>query len=526
MYDLIKDIDKKILYSNYSVIVDDPKSYRKATIKVIGDDLINYYSNYNNILNICSYSELRLLKKIVDEDYEYEDILKDKNLEDLRYKCLLSLDTKHKKVDVPEEVKETIKQAYKHMDREELEKIETLNVILVGLFRIYGMLTFDDLHEILVNYLVIDKDVLKKHLSSNKYFKFYVNLIDYKKKEYYMYRFYDEFKDIIYKGITSLDDADYFLRPFEEVVYLRFNDFYEMNKDIMEMEKELNKHKINDVDTISEIIFNIVIDDDRKELFKKLNKYGDDFIKILDKAMNNMPSACLKGYTRNEYLDYLAAKKKYEEEQDEELDDGKIEEYKKARENAKNVMDEAMYFSFKTKLSDRFNEVIKKNNIFFTETDTGVVTNLVLFHSIDHEKNNFELFFEKKVNVFFPKYELFKAFKDSYIEGIFKVLNVDKKEKIITLRNNFSKREYKVFDIALSSNKSIINNYIYTSIVTIDGFTFTTDYLLVIGDEENLKELKKKKYDGIKSDVCTSFLGSYEIFRDSNLSIEYNNLEK
>lgn len=524
---IIKDLDKKLLYKNYSVIVDDPKTYRKATAKVIADDLTDYYSDYKNILEICSYSEIRILKRIVDDDFKYDDLVKDKNLEDLKFKCLISTDKD--KVTVPESIKESISKAYKAMNREELEQKETINTILIGLFRIYGMLSFEELHEIMDNYLVIDKDYLKRHLDNNKYFKFYVDKINYKKKEYYIYRFYDELKDIIYKGIESLNDADYFIRPFEEVVYLRYNDFYEMDKEIMEMEKALIDNKINDVDTISQILFNIVIDDDRKDLFKKLDKYGEDFIKKLDKAMDKMPSACLKGYTRKEYLDYLAAKKKFQEEEEEEnTDTSKIEEYKKAREKAKNVMDEAMYFAFKTKFSDKFNEVIKKNNIFFTETDTAIVTNLVLFHSIDKEKSNFDLFFEKKVNVFFPKYEMFKAFKESYIEGLFKVIAINKKERIVTLQNIFSSREYDIFDIALSANKSIIGSYVYTSIVEMDDFIFTTDYLLVVGNSSELEEIKKRKknFKEIKNDTCLDFLSCYEIFRDSNLSIEYKNLDK
>jgi hypothetical protein len=191
-------------------------------------------------------------------------------------------------------------------------------------------------------------------------------------------------------------------------------------------------------------------------------------------------------------------------------------------------MDEAMYFAFKEKLTDKFNDVIKKNSVFFTEGDTAIVSNLVLFHTIDKDESIFDIFFSKKVTIFFPFYEVFKQFKDSYVEGLFNIINVNKNEGFVTLKNVFSKREYKVYDVALSSNKNVLDNYIYTSLVTVDNFTFTTDYMCILGKDNKVLEKidkRKNKYIDIVNDSTKTYLACYEIFRDSSLNINFRNLE-
>ena len=515
---------KKILYDNYVRIVDNPKKYRGITIESMMRDVEAYYKDYNNILNICSFSEMILLNNILNKKIEDDEIRQDKNFDDLIAKFLLI--ESDGVITIPENIEKSISLAYKNMNREGMEKIETLDVLLIGLFRIYGMLSLDKLYDILVNYIVIEKEDLKKHFEIDKYLNFYIENIKYKRKDFYIYRLYLNIVDILYTGINSLNSVDYYLRPFDEIIYLRFNNLNDMNKDVLRLHQELIKHNI-DNNIIYEIIIDSVLDGDRKELIKMLDSYGNEFIDILNNAMDNMPSACLKGYTRKEYLDTLS-NKKYEEDYENIRYDNNIVQYKEIREKTKVVFDEAMYFAFKEKLADKFNDAISSNKIYFTNEDTSIVTNLVLFHQIDKEKNAFDTFYEKKVNIFLPYYDLFKEFKDSYVEGLFKIIKSCKDEGYVILKNIFSSREYKVFDIALSCNKNILNNYIYTALVTISGFTFTTDYILVLGNDDDIPNMiadKAKDYKDIKSNVTREFLACYEIFRDGNLYIKSRNLE-
>ena len=121
---------------------------------------------------------------------------------------------------------------------------------------------------------------------------------------------------------------------------------------------------------------------------------------------------------------------------------------------------------------------------------------------------------------------MFKEYKDSYIEGLFEIININPKEGFVTLKSTFSKREYKVYDVALSLNKNFKNYFIYTSLVTVDNYTFTTNYAFVIKDY-NKEDIDSRinSLKGIESDNTKAFLAFYEAYRDQDISIESRNLE-
>ena len=525
IFDYLYNLDKKDLYESYSKIVDNPKDYKKIVAREIIEEVINYYnSSYEVITNVCSYQEIRLLYRIVNKEIDYEEIINDIHSSDLISKLLLIVDNNKKNAFVPDEYKDIIKETYKKMDKTDLENKESLNTIVIGLFRIYGVLSFNSLYEILSNYLVIDKEIFKKHIESNKYINYYIDNITHNKQHYYIFRAYKELSDILFTGINSFKNLDYKIRAFEEVVYLRYNNFYGMDKKIGEFINIFSKLNINLDDLYNRIIISVTLDDDRKDVVKYLKKSLknkdvdiDSLIMPLNNAMDNMPSAALKGYTRREYLEEVADKK-YDKEYDKIRYNNDVIKYKEIREKCDSVINEAMYFAFKEKLSDKFNDVIKDNKVMFLENDTHVVENLLLFHSVNKEETIFDIFFKKKVTIFFPYYDMFKEYKDSYIEGLFKITKVSKDGYIIIKNDD---KEYKVYDIALSQNSSILNNYIYTSIVTVEGYTFTTNYAFI------LKDIKKKKdkYKDISNKKTTDYLSFYELFRDSSIDLVDRNLE-
>ena len=520
IYDLLKELDKEVLYDSYIRMVDKPKDYKKINNETMIKECLSCYTDYNSLLSICTYGEVRLLYKIVKHELDIEQILSDRNHTSLIQKFLMVMDPKDNKIIIPENIEKLVLEAYDKMDKEREEQKETLNIILIGLLRIYGMLKEDDLYEILKNYIVLDKEAFITHINNNKYFKFYINKVNYKRKEYYIFRTYNMFIDTLYEGIKSFDKVDYFLRPFDEIIYLKFNNFYDLNRDINEFLKKMESYDKDYSKLYNEITICTVLDDDREAIKKYIRenikeKKMDNLLELLDNAMDNMPSACLKGYTRKEYLEKLS-QDKFEAKYDEIKYDPKVVEYREIREKTDVIRSEAMYYAFQNNMHNKFNDLIKKNNIFFYEDDTNVVENIVLYHSIDDEESNFDLFYKNKVTIFYPYYDLFKEYKDSYVEGVFQIVSVHPKEGFIVLKSDFSKREYKVYDIALSMNTSIKNYYVYTSLVTVENYTFTTNYAFVV---EKYDKNKIKKYKGIKNKNTCEFLSFYELYRDSNLDI-------
>ena len=71
-------------------------------------------------------------------------------------------------------------------------------------------------------------------------------------------------------------------------------------------------------------------------------------------------------------------------------------------------------------------------------------------------------------------------------------------------------------------NTNFKNYYIYTSLVTIENYTFTTNYAFIV---EKYDKDKIKKYKGIKNNYTREFLYFYELYRDGNISIVSRELE-
>ena len=75
MYDEIKYLNKEYVYEMYIRIVEEYKDYDKITKVKMLDAIYNVYSDYNNIIDICTTRELKYLKLVLDSD-----ILKNKEL--------------------------------------------------------------------------------------------------------------------------------------------------------------------------------------------------------------------------------------------------------------------------------------------------------------------------------------------------------------------------------------------------------------------------------------------------------------
>ena len=58
--------DKEFVFNLYSRICPNFKDYEKITKKKMLEKILDFYSDYNNIIDICTYREIIFLKMIVD----------------------------------------------------------------------------------------------------------------------------------------------------------------------------------------------------------------------------------------------------------------------------------------------------------------------------------------------------------------------------------------------------------------------------------------------------------------------------
>ena len=65
---------KEFVFDLYSRIYPDFKNYDKITKKKMIEKIREFYSNYNNIIDICTYREIKFLKMVAngENDFDYE----------------------------------------------------------------------------------------------------------------------------------------------------------------------------------------------------------------------------------------------------------------------------------------------------------------------------------------------------------------------------------------------------------------------------------------------------------------------
>ena len=131
MYNEINHLRKDYVYDNYTKIVDDFKDYEKITKVKMLDAIYKVYSDYNNIISLCTVRELKYLKKLIEsqidikepekemepntpEEFEqfFKKIYKESKEKEkvaweekcLRDKFLARFDEKHRNLVIPEEI--------------------------------------------------------------------------------------------------------------------------------------------------------------------------------------------------------------------------------------------------------------------------------------------------------------------------------------------------------------------------------------------------------------------------------------
>ena len=128
MYEEINCFKKEYVYERYTRIVPNFKDYDRITKVKMLDAIYDVYSDYNNIIDICTTRELKYLKMVLDNKLTLEDLLEnpkelkieyldvkyDWERENLRHKFLLDYDY-YKESHIPEEILDKVKDNIKKL---------------------------------------------------------------------------------------------------------------------------------------------------------------------------------------------------------------------------------------------------------------------------------------------------------------------------------------------------------------------------------------------------------------------------
>ena len=314
MHELIKNYRKDYVFENYTRIVEKFKDYEKITKVKMLDEIYKVYDNPDNIIDICTTRELQYLEKVLNgkiQKNQYDYKIKDKyewEVRALRSKFLLDYDK-----NIPEEMLSKIKEALKRVDWNEKKKIDELNELLVVYCKIQGTALVNTICEFSSALTGIDAKKIYEHMINNKLFNYYV-FIAVKDIEglgsnipVAIYQDYYYIQDEIEEERKKQGLAGTIEITEEKVKTLFYNDFDIKNSKIKKLLDEIDKLPIFSDQTLEIIREYAMLNYNRDALKETIQgayylRQVDltDFFKILDTAMDEMPSGALNGLTPNQ----------------------------------------------------------------------------------------------------------------------------------------------------------------------------------------------------------------------------------
>lgn len=157
--------------------------------------------------------------------------------------------------------------------------------------------------------------------------------------------------------------------------------------------------------------------------------------------------------------------------------------------------------------------------------DITILDELFIYKTHPKLKSVTEVYLEKNKFKNEDKIKLLNSMNNSYV-GLFKVIDVDRKEGYVTYEDVFTKNKFKVIDISMSSTLYIDKDkiiYVYNRIITFDDISFGTGIHCIMHSDHKLlqKFIKNHKYND-----CSDFsrcLLLYDLSKkDNKLKLKQN----
>lgn len=305
---------KEPVHDSYASIVEDFKDYEKVSKVQMIKEIFDVYSDYENIINICTYRELVYLKKVLNNEKDLTDEKYKFEKDSLMDKYLICSDIHSKGISyvVPEEIEENVKKAVSNYKAKEVKECDRINEFLVSYCEIQGVALVDNVISVGCAILNIEPEIIKEHITNNKVFKFYifiekVDVEDLGPTWLGFYKEYYHLVDLIMEGKRdySIGLAPSFdVRDYETLFYNDFNIRNKKIKRFYEKLKELPFFWFNSVPYIKQYA---VLNKERESLKESISDVGAlkdydlaEFFKLMDEAMDEMPSGVLNGLTPNQ----------------------------------------------------------------------------------------------------------------------------------------------------------------------------------------------------------------------------------
>lgn len=370
MYERINWYKKEYVHEQYSRIVEQFKDYDEITKKKMIEAIYKTYSDYNNIIEICTTRELKYLQRLLDGKNDIRELLSDRyewERKNLRNKFLIQDD--FDSVFIPDEIITNVKEAIKNVNWDITKKIDALNEVLVSYCKIQASALLSSVCAFASSVTNINENIIWNHMLSNKLFNYYVYIYfkDFENlgedvpvaiyQDYYYLE--DEIEEERKKqGLAGVIPID--MKFFKTLFY---NDFDINNKIIDKFLTEIKRLPFFWSSTLDMVREFAVLNINREPLKKAIANVPSlghcdlsNFFKLLDEAMDEMPSGALNGFTPNQAKELLREREK--------LKYNKAKRYVKQKDACLSKKDSKLFYKIYLGLLEFTNNKYKiKNNL-------------------------------------------------------------------------------------------------------------------------------------------------------------------
>lgn len=304
MSSLIQEINhyrKEVVYSQFfRICFSDDVIYEKITRKQMVELIIQQYTP-ENIVDVCTVKELKLLKRIVENNYKEVDVHSMPFEKVALYRKYLLFEN-----EIPDELKESVTEALKFVDFDQKEKQDEPLLCLIGFIRSCGA----------IDPMVVQRQAQKygldlRNLETNPLFNFWT----YYTFDYLMpYDTYGEailyYDSIPYMDVIANTRLDYelmapvFLKP-ESYLSIFYNGYDDTDPDVHALFDHLKKSEdvfdFLKMERILECIESCRMTEHLIPFFPKLEQFDPKTKELFKNAIYKMPMPYLTGMTLQRY---------------------------------------------------------------------------------------------------------------------------------------------------------------------------------------------------------------------------------
>ena len=270
-------IRKDFIFDLYSKINSNFKEYDKVTRRKMLDFINDFYSDYYNIIDICTVRELKFLKRLASgEKINHRDEKYDFEISSLMSKMLIGYDFSDGYL-LADEFKDNIMLALSKVDMKKAKKVDELNEFLVGFCKVNGNVLVETLINLASQLFNYSDEELREHIINNKLFRYYV-MFNFKYIESLDNEMVEALYSDYYYVMDKLDENrkkyDFITAPsFDLEMYknIFYNNFDTDNKIVSKFLKEIKALPFFWDRTLEEVRICALLNEEREELKESIS---------------------------------------------------------------------------------------------------------------------------------------------------------------------------------------------------------------------------------------------------------------